>query len=253
VARTWTVKTAKTRDQFKAEHFNEPANAVASQFNGKLDQHNMPLDSVMHADLADPVYGANAFSVQTKSSYMPTQSYHTAVWDIDSTAGLDTTEFGTAVYTTNFSSDNWNAKWNSFPASPVSQGSRVKFNAQEGMIYGGVTASVERRSGRARNQYGQGGNVGAEFNIGQSNWHELGVFVNGILCGRSGELNNGSYTVDIPFSTPIGTEFVSIEVKWMADQLVFKDGSVASGTATNDAYQQYICSGIFLWARNQFR
>ena len=74
MARTWTVKTSKTRDQFKAEHFNEPANAVAAQFNGKLDQHNMPLDSVMHADLADPVYSDDAYGVDTKSSYMPTQS-----------------------------------------------------------------------------------------------------------------------------------------------------------------------------------
>ena len=121
------------------------------------------------------------------------------------------------------------------------------------MIFGGVTASVERREGRARNQYGQGGNIGSEFNIGAENWHELGVFVNGILCGRTGELNCGSYTVDIPYSTPIGTEFCEVQLKWMANQLIFDDGAIASGNATNDAYQYYICSGMQLWARNQYR
>ena len=253
MARTWTVKTAKTRDQFKADHFNEPAHAIAGQFNGKLDQHNMPLDSVTHDDLLDPVYSDDAYGVDTKSSYMPTQSYHVAVWDIDSTAGLDTTEFGTAVFATKFIDTNWNAKWNTFPASPVTEGSRLKFNAKEGMIFGGVTASVERREGRARDQYGAGGNIGSEFNIGAENWHELGVFVNGILCGRTGELNCGSYTVDIPYSTPIGTEFCEVQLKWMANQLIFDDGAIASGNATNDAYQYYICSGMQLWARNQYR
>ncbi len=248
VARSYTKECFDDGDQFKADHFNSDANGIAQQFNGQLDQNNMPLESCYSEQLKDPVRTSNAFGVATVSSYMPTQSYHYAQWRITNTT-TEENEIGPAsVYQTDWMTDSWDPFWNLFDYTVVTQGARIRFESQEGMIIGGLTINCETRSGRIRG----GGDPGWTKNSANYENYEIGIFCNGILIGRSGRVYNGAYCLDIPFSTPIGTEYTEIVVKWFKEQNVFVDGDTWTVTES-DHGQLFTVSGMHLWARNQYR
>jgi len=249
MARSWTVRQTKVRNQFKAGHFNDEANAAAQQFNGQLDQNNMPLDSVSHDKLESPVQSTNAFGVQTSSSYMATQSYHECTWDVDNQL-TDSGLIGPAtIFTTSWDADNWEPFFNEFDYGKVTQGSRLRFNAKEGMLYGGITISAERRAGRKTTTLP---GMSASYDVGSELWHEIGVFVNGVLVGRTGKIPIGAYTIDLPFSTPVGTEFTEVVVKWSASVDLFA-GSQLPSSYTNTDFRIFAVSGMHLWARCQHR
>jgi len=248
VARSWTKECFADGDQFKADHFNKDADGVAQQFNGQLDQNNMPLLGCHSEQLIDPIRTSDAFDVNTISSYMPTQSYHYATWRITNTSTA-ANEIGPAsVYQTNWTTDSWDPHWNLFDYSVVTQGSRIRFESREGMIIGGVTINCESRSGRV-----QGGSDPAwHKNSAQYDAYEIGIFVNGVLCGRSGKVYMGALCLDIPFSTPIGTEYTEIVVKWSKEAMSFLDGTTWTITES-DHGELFTMSGMQLWARNQYR
>jgi hypothetical protein len=248
VARSWTKECFKDGDQFKADHFNRDADGIAQQFNGQLDQNNMPLESAHSEQMKDPVRTDNAFGVNTVSSYMPTQSYHYAQWRITNT---NTTEYNVdpaAIYATKWTTDSWEAFWNLFDYSIVTQGARIRFESKEGMIIGGVTINVEQRTGRA-----SGGQDPAwTKNTSAYDAMEIGIFCNGVLIGRSGKIYTGAYCLDVPFSTPIGTEYTEIVVKWFREQESFIDGDPWTTLVVDHGLYFYM-SGMLLWARNQYR
>ena len=255
MARSYTKVCAKAKDQFKADHYNREADGLLQQFNGQLDQNNMPINSVGPTHLIDPIRKSNEFGVFTNSSYMPTQSYHEATWTIANDTGTVRSAMPTptAVYDANWDNGNINPYWNNFDYSKVTQGARIRFNAKEGMLYGGVTISVETREGEVSFQ-GQGGSTWGPEREGFENACEIGVFCNGILIARSGKIHCGAFTLDIPFGLPIGNEFCEIVVKWMHEQKTARDE--ASGTwdtADNDHFYRFVCAGISTWCRNQYR
>lgn len=251
MSRSYTKICAKAKDQFKAKHYNEEANGVLQQFNGQLDQNNMPINSVGPTHLVDPTVKSNEFGVQTKSSYMPTQSYHESTWVIPNDTGTVAEAMPTpaGTYNVNWLTDPWSPFWNQFDYSVVTHGSRLRFNAKEGMIIGGVTINVETRLGKTR--YITDPNF--EVQSGGDLTCEIGIFVNGVLCGRSGQITVGAYTLDIPFSTPIGNEFTEVVVKWQRDQTASDETSTLPYNTILDHHFRFVVSGISTWARNQYR
>lgn len=251
VARSYTKQCFKTIDQFKADHFNIEADGISQQFNGQLDQNNMPLNSVEHDNMVVPVRTYNAHGVQTTSTYMPTQSYHFATFNIANDTNVVAGEMVTpvSVYNKDWDVDDWDPFWNSFqPDMP--QGDRIRFNAKEGMLIGGVTINMENRSGRVRG----GSDPGFTRNAGEENFAEIGIFCNGFLIGRSGRMNNGAHCLDIPYSTPIGNEFVEIQVKWFKEQYNIIDASGGTWTTVEvDHFRKIVISGVHTWCRNQYR
>jgi hypothetical protein len=256
MARSYTKECFKAKDQFKADHYNREADGVSQQFNGQLDQNNMPIASVVAANLVDPVRTVNAFGVNTVSTYMPTQSYHVATWtvanDENTVAEAMPTPAG-VVYSTNYKTDDWNPYWNSFDYTVVTEGARIRFNAKEGMLLGGVTVGIETREGVITHVGGGGPNF--TVNVGFEATCELAIFCNGVMVGRTGKIQPGAYILDIPFSTPIGNEFCEIVVKWQRDHRENVPGT-AEGTYNQvdvDHHEKFVVTGISTWCRNQYR
>lgn len=257
MARTWTKNDFKDGDQFKADQWNDETNGYAQQFNGQLDQNNMPLLGCKAEQFVAPVRTNNAHGANTTSSYMATQSYHYAQFRMNNDASLTTSTIGpSGIYITDFETNSWEHKWNTIATagSPsIAQGTKIRFNAKEGMIYGGLTISCERRGGRITYIAEiDGSDQSFTVNVGEDNMYEIGVFVNGVLCGRTGDIQVGAWTFDLPYSTPIGTEFVEVEVKWMATQNSFPDTRIPT-TVNNSDFRKFAISGMQLWARNQYR
>tara|TARA_R100000656_G_scaffold117600_3_gene91020 strand:+ start:504 stop:1277 length:774 start_codon:yes stop_codon:yes gene_type:complete len=257
VARSWTKNEFKAGDQFKADQWNDETNGYAQQFNGQLDQHSMPMLGAKAEQFIAPVRTSNAHGANTTSSYLATQSYHYATYYLDNTASLVTSEITpTSIFITDFESQSWENKWNTIPVSgtpSIPQGTKIRFNAKEGMIYGGLTISGERRAGRITYIAEiDGEDESFVINVGEENMYEFGVFVNGVLCGRTGDIQIGAWTYDLPYSTPIGTEFVEVEVKWQATQNSFPATQIPT-TVNNADYRKFAISGMQLWARNQYR
>lgn len=247
MSRTWTTKAFVGLDQFKASDFSSEANAEAQQVNGKMGQNNMPLDSVDNNKLSDGLVQTNVYGDNTVSSYLPTQSYHVNTFISDNEDTTVDVIGAPQDYLTNWETNSWDPFWNSF----ADENSTLKFVSKEGMIYGDVNLSGERRIGRVH--YSDGDNPGATVFTGLGGWWRIGVFVNGVLVADTGEIQVGGYSIDLPFSTPIGSEYCEVEVKWMANQDLYQDLPGIVGTINNDDFQKFICAGIHLFARNQYR
>lgn len=254
MARSYTKICAKAKDQFKADHYNREADGISQQFNGQLDQNNMPIASVGPTHLVDPVRTSNEFGVNTISSYMPTQSYHLATWNIANDASTVAEQMPTpaGTYNRDWATNPWQPFWNQFDYTVVTEGSRLRFNAKEGMLIGGVTINVETREGKIRHT---GSGPTFTLQTGLDNTCEIGIFCNGILVGRSGQIHTGAFTLDIPFSTPIGNEFCEIVVKWQRDQTASIDdvGTQTWNTVDVDHFLRFVVSGVSTWCRNQYR
>ena len=248
MARTWTVSDARAGDQFKASQFNDEANASAQQINGNLDQNNMPMNSVTAAKFADPVIEDNVYGDWTTSTYMPTQSYHVSTHVVDNETVEPSVLGPNTIYLSDWTVDEWRPFWNSMD---LGGDETLIFRAKEGMLYGGLTMSLERRT--AYNIIMDNG-VPSYFTQGEDVTSEIGIFVNGVLVARTGEMFAGAYTIDLPFSSPIGTELVTIEVKWTSAQgLTPSLPGITTGATNIDVHKYFACAGLQLWARNQYR
>jgi hypothetical protein len=179
------------------------------------------------------------------STYLPTQSYHISSFNAINENTQDDIVGTPGDYITDWEVDSWLPFWNEFDGV----NSTLMFNSKEGMLYGGVTISCERRAGR---EYQTGNGIGATYTIGQDALYKIGIFVNGILVADSGSMAIGGYTLDIPFAIPIGTEYCEVEVKWKADQMLF-NGKLIKTTVVLDYFKYFVCSGMHMFARNQYR
>jgi len=249
MARTWTTHGGMPGDQFKADHVNDEANAIAQQVNGQLDQNNMPLETITHEHFVDPVVENNVYGDNTLSTYMSTQSYHQSTY-APANEEVEQGDLGpNTIFTTNWEDDNWNPFWNSIDTNTGAE--TLIFRSNEGMIYGGVTLSLERRTAY-KVIYDNG--VPSYFVRGEDTISEIGVFCNDVLIARTGEITTGAITIDLPFSCPIGSELCTIEVKFKSSQgVIAGTAGIISGVINTDVNKFFACSGWQLWARNQYR
>lgn len=248
-----------------AEDWNGEISTAASEMSGQLDQNNMPLSSVDDGKMADPttVVDVDSSTVArffVAHSYMPTQSYHISECsDVDPTDGT--------WFTTTWQPDDWRRGWHRLAekrTTPVGgtnyyAGAELKFQAQEGMIVGEALFDASWRisywSWTAEPVDGGQGFVGAtERNAA---FIEVGVFVNDVCCARTDyQWLGGRYTYHIPFSTPIGTTPVMIDIRFRLKFDNVKEPS-APGVVVYSIKENWInpfqVRDSHIWARNVYR
>lgn len=246
MARVYTVGPQLAGDIIFTDNQNDELNQSISALNGTLDQNNMPLDTVTRAMVAAPTTVATVGPPAWDSYYFQSQSYHIAE---------------KCVGTINFLATTWTMGWNAFEASASAAdrtGFVLEFEAQEGMLKGEAVVDFEHRQSYYLFGY-KTADSAAQSRAVVKDQHtgELGVFVNDVLVARTGPvwIACGRHTYTLPWSSPVKSGPVKVDVRWLLDYSNIKF-IVTAGTfyfgGINQIYPVSTHSRL-LWCRNQYR
>ena len=247
-----------------AEDWNAELSTAASEMSGQLDQNNMPLISVSDPELVDPTTVVDLDTAAVARffiahSYMPTQSYH-----VSTTFDEDPTDL--TWYTTTWQPYEWRRGWHRLAekrTTPIGginyyAGSELRFQAQEGMIVGEILFDASWR-----NSYWSWTGDGDEgiftgATARNDAFIEVGVFVNDVCCARTDyQWHGGRFTYHIPFSTPIGTTPVMIDIRFRLKFDNEKPPQSVPGVVTYTIQESWInpfeVRDTCIWARNVYR
>lgn len=240
-----------THQQVKPESLNKNIDAYLSSFNGSLDGHNNPVDStpstafVLPKDsisLSDTSVGAAVF--QRGTSYA-TQAYYqtrrsssfeepTTVWDPVATINLDSGE--------------WTKGFNTLTEIPDFEDFPLTFLAVEGQLVGCATIDWEHGTQVFNVQVSDDPPVFGDRSRGFNWWTEWGVFVNNILVARSGLIYPRRHTTQIPFTIPVGSQSVTIDVRFITIT------TRAAGTPILEVISSdFNIFSAEIWVRNEYR
>jgi hypothetical protein len=215
--RTYTVRAFKDGNINAADNVVQELRNAIEPLNNQLDGHNLPLKTISEQHLTDCV--AFAYN-QTVGTIGPVRSHY---------------RVGPRQSDLTFSASSGNIfqGWNT-----IESDFRLEFEAREGMIKGAAVIC-----GRKYATFFTSGGLSVEKGT-QGAW-ELAVFANGVMIAISGLIPAGTFTIDLPFSAPVGSEFVTIEAKWRLWNSEFD----------NDAwtYPDFHILDRFVWAVNQCR
>ena len=116
------------------------------------------------------------------------------------------------------------------------------------MILGEIFVDVDWRT----SYWGRSNEVGTSALLRDKNYVELGVFINDVCCARTDlQWHGGRYTYVLPYSTPIGSTPVTIDIRF---RINFKNDPPGGGfTVTEDWIESFYVWDSGLWARNQYR
>lgn len=207
--KTYPERPLEQFDAVKPETINQNLDATLAELNGNLDANNLPVasvteDKIVGSELVDNYSGL----VDKASVEYSTQSYHYCRrWGWDSGGSDDTPDS-----TLNLKNSAWRRGYNSLTEMTNYEEFYLDFNAKQGMLVGQATVDWEH-----------GANVfdisalGKNVAFGQKQWSRIGVFVNNILVAETGNIYPRRHTTCIPFSIPIGSQSVRIEVKFITN------------------------------------
>jgi len=223
----------------------------------------MPLAAVDDPKMQDPVVVVDVDNTLLSHtfiahSYMPTQSYH-----ISEFSDADPTDL--TFETTTFNPDDWRRAWHRLAEKRISTiggidtyaGSELQFQAQEGMIVGEILFDASWRTSYW--SWIATSNAGS-FNGSSSRddaFIEVGVFINDVCCARTDyQWLGGRFTYHLPFSSPIGTTPVLIDIRFRlkfdnVNQPVSGGGIVYS--ITENWINPFQVRDSQIWARNVYR
>lgn len=251
--RTYTMATVLDAGQVKDSDLNSEVQGFAQEFNGQLDQHQLPLQAFKHTQLAQPTVSTTySQSDSTYSSYMTTQSYHQSEWTVQAVDPI--MKYDNVLYP-GFTWVKLQALQLQATGSAgfATGGAEVIFDALEGMLVGNAVIDFNWFCGEA--QVAVDG-VSTRKNYGNDSVIEWGVFVDDVLVSKSGFIWPRRITIDLPFSTPISSKPVVVDIRFRAQ---FIDPAATSSpggfviATTIGKEQQLTYLGGCLWTRNVYR
>lgn len=207
---------------------------------GGLDGSNIPVQSLTHLDFIAPTatttITANSITTDWKGQ---TQRYKSV--------SRYNKDFGADVWTSlvdyDLKSQDWNKGWNRL--TDISSGFSevvLSLDTEEGML-----------NGCAQISYRHGFNVitdsSINYVVGQSWWTRWGVFVNDVLVAETGNCYPRLQNLVIPFSIPVGSQSVRIDLRWKSTTTA----ALNISGYTNDPTTELEIFGAEIWARNTYR
>jgi hypothetical protein len=243
MAKTYPELPVVPLQQAKTSVFNTNIEKYLGEFNGNLDGNNMPVEALTHSHLALPVLPQDDYSsggVYKISSRTPTQSYY------DSRCySWESSDIWTPLASIDLSSDNWRRGWNKLEDYSPFTNVPLEFVAREGMLVGAATIDWHHGINRVLASDGD-----TTFTVwtGGNWWTEWGVFVNNLLVARSGEIYPRRHTTSLPFSVPVGSNPVRIDVRFIANTYADRNDLLLTDPST-----LFDVFGVGIWARNQYR
>tara|TARA_R110000868_G_scaffold141210_3_gene357499 strand:+ start:825 stop:1607 length:783 start_codon:yes stop_codon:yes gene_type:complete len=260
MARSYTTRTILNGGQAKDEDFNTEIQVPLGEFNGQLDQNQLPLQSVNFNHIAQPTTSISYISQNgTYSTYMQTQSYHQSEYTKTINLDVPYMQWDNTLYAGQgwISLQAWQLQTHSHLQTG---GAEITFNANEGMIAGNAVIDFTLFPGTSQNQAvvpTQGGDIGLKIkNIYAYNKTvEWAVFIDDVCVSKSGVIYPRRLTLNLPFNSPVSTKPVNIDIRF---RIQFMDPAELDGGATTinstiDVLQYLKYNGGVLWTRQQFR
>jgi len=238
--------------QVKPESLNKNIDKYLEAFNGTLDGHNFPLESVVTTDfflprdsnsLQDTAAGTDVF--QRGTSYSTQAYYQTRR---SSSFEPTITDVWTPCLTINLDNDSWSKGFNLLTEFTDFEDFPLTFNAIEGQLVGCATIDFEHGTQVFEVVVSDDPPLSGSRSRGFEWWSEWGVFVNNVLVARSGLIFPRRHTVQIPFTVPVGSQQVTIDVRFITVT------SRAQGSPTLEVTSsEFNIFSAEIWVRNQIR
>ena len=257
MSKTYTKRTFEARNYTNNEAYNDEANNVLAEFNGKLSADQLPYQTVERENFVansriavDSLPDGSAqdgvgLVMSTQAIYEVKSNLDTFTWDrLQPSGSGPVSVLGPPLAVWNSSSSDWSSGIISL-SDKVPRGTFLRFTSKEGVMKGIATVDIEYYF-VSSSATGFSGNYGAGWR-----W-QLYVFANDVMVATSGPQPAGRRrTVQLPFTIPVSSQdAINLDVRWSGTF----DGA---GTSPNDivtvqdaAIRFYNCQ---LWARNQYR
>jgi hypothetical protein len=235
--------------QVKPETLNKNIDKYLSEFNGKLDGHNNPVETtreehfILPKDVLSTSPGANVLQLGT--SYATQSYYKTRRSSSFEEIALDV---WTPIATLNLDSAIWSKGFNTLTELPDFENFPLTFQAIEGQIVGCATIDWEHGTQVFNVQVTDGPATFAPRSRGFNWWTEWAVFVNNIPVSRSGAIYPRRHTTQLPFTIPVGSQPITIDVRFLA--LTNRAVGSPSLLVTSSDFNIFSAE---IWARNEYR
>ncbi len=249
MAKTFSQIPQHTYNQAKPETSNRNLDRYLSEFNGKLDSNNMPVDTITKTNLVPPqnVSGYPVVGAVTKiASSFPTQSYFRSRRSSSFEGGGDV---WTPMLAIDLDQDPWFRGYNNLTDYSNFSNFPIQATCKEGMISGCATIDWHHGCQVFNLTVPESDPpISTAEAVGYGWWTQWGVFVNNILVATSGRIYPRRHTTQIPFSVPVGSQDVVVDVRFITNTWREPGGPINEDNSTN----LYIFSAD-LWIRNTYR
>jgi len=257
--RQYTQRASVLGNIVAADDFNAEVTATMSEYNGLLDQNQIPLDTIRDTHFDVPYYNEEYNGIAAgwqghfiRHTYQQSQSYH-----VSEHCGENSINPG-ADTTTRFSDTQLTLGWIKLESGRTTgtyaPGAAVSFKSKEGMLVGEAMGDFEWRMNYWIKDYNTPQEETLPMDI---SWIEVGVFVNDVLCGRTDQQYlGGRFTFVVPFSCPIGSQDVKVDVRFKVSANPFPQDPIDLSWENKD--NQKFIQDLWvwdsqLWVRNQYR
>jgi hypothetical protein len=243
MAKAFTQIPTNDLQSVRPENLNENFDKYLGEFNGNLDGHNNPVETIREQHFILPNDGTfsdvSGDVLQLGTSYA-TQAYF-------KTRRSSSFEVASSVFTPlleiDLDQDSWSKGFNILTQFTDFEDFPLVFEAKEGMLVGCATIDWEHGT----QVFDPGGGTGFKSR-GFDWWTEWGVFVNNVLVARSGQIYPRRHTTQIPFSIPCGSQQVVVDVRFITITNLTQNSPNFTTTSSN-----FNLFSAEIWCRNSFR
>ncbi len=230
-------------DVITANSYNKNWSSITETLNGTVDHLQVVTDSV--GDVFTPFVALDVdavagpanqtISVGQFNTYCMNQKY--------SSPGNEETPVITVEQVSSSYQTGWNELRN---LTGLENSSWLQAPCLEGMLRGTVVVDYEHRRSARSTVIGE---IGSEQEARSKDWVEIGVFVDNYLVATTGHMGYGRLTVNLPWALPVGSQTVTVDVRWRAYFSPLQETS----TVTEVERRPISFYNLHLWSRNQYR
>ena len=245
MAKAFTQIPTNDLQSVRPENLNENFDKYLGEFNGNLDGHNNPVETVREQHFIlpnDGVFSDVSGNVLQLGTSYATQAYFKTR---RSSSFEEASDVFTPLLEIDLDQDSWSKGFNILTQFTDFEDFPLVFEAKEGMLVGCATIDWEHGT-----QVFQVIVDGAPVNRsrGFDWWTEWGVFVNNVLVARSGQIYPRRHTTQIPFAIPCGSQQVVVDVRF----ITITNRTQNSPNTTTDSSNFNLFSAE-IWVRNEYR
>jgi hypothetical protein len=240
--KVYTQVGQKDNDQVKPENINDNTRTVISEYNGKLDGQNFPVQTIDKLKLAPSVLTSQSTAKVFAFKHIgQTQDYH-YVRRWNTYEGSKTIH--QPLVTFDLQAENWSSGWNDLVNIDADyEGVVLQFDAKNGTLSGCFDINFRHGLDVITNS------SGTDVAFGQDWWSRWGLFCNDILIAETGRVYPRLANLSVPFKFLVGSQPVRLELKW---QTITTNPEDDLGVDTNPSSIMEIY-GASIWTCNTKR